>query len=95
MQLIERVRGRDGTRRQLEASVVGGARPAQASRRGSVGEANTAVALAVLREHGIRVVRQETGGVYGRKLLFNTQTGKLIVRCLPGSAEQAGARTSR
>lgn len=73
----------------LRAAVIGGGRPVSALQSAAVGDENVAVALAVLREHRIRVIRQETGGDHGRKLLFNTSSGKLIVRRIGGSPREA------
>jgi chemotaxis protein CheD len=88
--LIEEVCAAGARRAALQAAVVGGGRPMSTITVGAVGDLNTAVALVVLREHGIRVVRQETGGAHGRKLLFNTQTGALLVRRVRGWAEVHG-----
>jgi len=85
--LIEQVCSAGGRPERLQAAVIGGGRPMSTITVGAVGDQNTAVALAVLREHGIRVVRQETGGAHGRKILFNTQTGELLVRHVRGWAE--------
>lgn len=91
--LIERVCSAGATRERLQASVIGGGSPLDAIKFGSVGEQNVNLALAVLRENGIRVIRQETGGAHGRKLLFNAQTGDLLVRRVRGWAESQSART--
>lgn len=66
----------------MEAAVVGGGHPIENLKDTRIGEANTAVALEILAARGVRVVRQDTGGRYGRKLLFDTGTGKLLVRSL-------------
>lgn len=72
---------RSGSRiESLRASVIGGGRPVDSLRSSLIGEQNAAVALAVLAQAGIRIVKRELGGDYGRKLLFNTGTGELIVR---------------
>jgi chemotaxis protein CheD len=73
----------------LEAAVIGGGRPMAGITIGAAGEANTAVALELLGERGIPVVRQETGGDHGRGLLFNPHTGELTVRRVRGWAELA------
>lgn len=67
---------------RMEAAVVGGGHPVQSLRDTRIGENNTAIALQVLAARGIRVARQDTGGGYGRKLLFDTGTGELVVRSL-------------
>jgi chemotaxis protein CheD len=82
--LIDEVCRAGGNRAELEAAVVGGGCPVQTLRSSRIGEENTAMALAVLESYRIPVVRQETGGVRGRKILFNPHTGELIVRVLQG-----------
>jgi chemotaxis protein CheD len=56
-------------------------------RSATIGDDNVAVGRSLLREMGIRITRQETGGDHGRKLLFNTATGELIIRPLRGHSE--------
>ena len=47
-----------------------------------VGERNTEIALQLLNDFNIRVVAQHVGGCYGRKIVFNTDTGKVRMRLL-------------
>lgn len=79
----------------LRAAVIGGGRPVSALQSTTIGEENVAVALAVLRAHHIRVVRRETGGTHGRKLLFNTFSGELVVRPLGGWPRESALATER
>ncbi len=65
----------------LAAAVVGGGHP-HGALKSTVGDDNVAAALAVLREHGVTVGRQDTGGPYGRRVLFHTGTGVLTVQRL-------------
>lgn len=83
--LIERLRRVGAAPARMQAAVVGGGHPIQSLKDTRIGEENIAVALEVLAGHGIPVVRQETGGAYGRKLLFHTGTGELVVRSLNGT----------
>ena len=81
-------------RADLRAAVIGGGHPVESLSSLAVGDDNVAVALKILREHGIPVVRQETGGAFGRKVLFVASEGRLVVRRLKGwpVAEAATAR---
>jgi len=45
-------------------------------------EQNILMAVEVLREYDIRIVAQHTGGNHGRKIVFNTATGKVRMRLL-------------
>jgi chemotaxis protein CheD len=47
-----------------------------------IGERNVSVALEVLKDYNIRVSAQHVGGQYGRKIVFNTSTGKVRMRLL-------------
>src|SRR5690606_6113979 len=51
-----------------------------------VGERNIAIAYDVLNEFNISVAARHTGGCYGRKIVFNTTTGKVRMRLLVKSA---------
>jgi chemotaxis protein CheD len=84
--LIELVCQAGGRPHRLEASVIGGGHPVDSIRTHAIGDDNVAVALDVLEAHGIRVVRRETGGDFGRKLLFSTADGTLLVRPLGNKA---------
>jgi chemotaxis protein CheD len=52
----------------------------------SVGRKNIEVANLLLRETGISIIAQDTGGIYGRKIIFNTATGKVKVYMLSKTA---------
>jgi chemotaxis protein CheD len=53
-----------------------------------VGERNIAMAFDVLKEFDISIRAQHTGGSYGRKIVFNTATGKVRMRLLIKSANE-------
>ena len=80
--LIEGMRAAGASPTLLWAAVIGGGAPVGVDDERSVGALNVAMALTMLDEFGIRVQRQETGGTFGRKLLFDTGTGALLVRNL-------------
>ncbi len=82
--LIEQMLSAGASQARLLASVIGGGRPISNLTVGAVGDDNTAIAMKVLRRHGIRVIRQDTGGDHGRKLLFHTGTGELVVHRVRG-----------
>jgi len=89
--LIQALCRRGATTSALRAAVVGGGKPVRALSDTTVSDDNVAVAQRILAQFGIRVVRQETGGAYGRKLLFNTHTGGLLIRLLHGCPNEGGA----
>jgi chemotaxis protein CheD len=53
-----------------------------------VGERNITMAFDVLKEFQIPIMAQHTGGCYGRKIVFNTATGKIRMRLLIKSAAE-------
>ena len=44
-----------------------------------IGERNIAVAERLLKEENINIIAQSTGGKKGRKILFNTITGEVLM----------------
>lgn len=71
----------DGDARHYQASIFGGAAVLKTPKGdGTIGRANVEAALEVLDAAGIRVVRKEIGGTRGRRVKFNTQTGRIECR---------------
>ena len=81
--LIERMRDIGADRRQLRAKVFGGGvvlnvmNPFM-----NIGERNIQLAEDVLKNEGIPIVSADTGGTVGRKLIFDTGTGMVLVKKL-------------
>ncbi len=71
----------EGSRKEdLEAQIFGGAFALDGSPKvQEVSEQNVAVAKDILRKNGISVVSEDTGGVKGRKLVFNTLANEVAV----------------
>jgi len=70
-----------GSRRQdLEAQVYGGSDNVQArAYKPGLGQRNFEAALEILHKEGIEVVGQDFGGYRGRKIVFNTRSGEVLV----------------
>ncbi|NIA14833.1 MAG: hypothetical protein GWP08_12215 [Nitrospiraceae bacterium] len=67
-----------GCRREdLVAQIAGGARPQGSD--STVGDANVTVAREVLARKGVRVASEDVGGTMGRKILFDTATGQMVI----------------
>jgi chemotaxis protein CheD len=88
--LITTFLDRGGWKSRTYVALVGGGAPASHSEDGTVGAHNVTAALQVLREFGLSVHRRETGGLFGRKLLFFTGEGRLLVRTLARPLNDAG-----
>jgi chemotaxis protein CheD len=72
---------RKSVSKNLEAQIFGGANRFFSDESFlNVGRQNVVAAKVALEEAGIPVVHQDTGGVPGRKIYFNTQTGAVVVQ---------------
>lgn len=87
-QLFERMERLQSRRSDLVAKVFGGKR-GEAETPGSarIGERNVRLALKALADAGIPVVAQNVGGTCGRKLLFNTATGEVLLKRLAAGCD--------
>jgi chemotaxis protein CheD len=75
--------GKHGCRRtDLQAKVFGGADVLPTMSGHSVGSNNIRFALDVLEHERIPVVAQRTGGTLGRKIIFHTALGEVLVGAL-------------
>lgn len=83
MKLIEKMLNIGADRRKLQAKIFGGGDMLRAtSAFMNIGDRNITLANNVLRDEKIRIVSADTGGKHGRKLLFNTRTGEVLVKLL-------------
>ena len=48
----------------------------------NIGQRNIVLAQDMLRDERIPIISSDTGGMHGRKLVFNTQTGVVLVKLL-------------
>ncbi|MBI4714613.1 MAG: chemotaxis protein CheD [Nitrospirae bacterium] len=85
--LMERVENLGADRSRLVAKVFGGAsffnNPMGLL---GVGERNIQVAVHHLEDLGIPVAARHVGGERGRKIIFNTETGRVLMRLLTRQA---------
>jgi len=72
----------------LEAKIFGGCNSLYQNDIFKVGERNIAIALAVLKSFDVRVVAKHVGGSLGRKIIFNTATGRVRVELLTKTATE-------
>lgn len=82
--LIQSMLNRKVRLENLEAKVFGGCNSLYTRNDDifKVGERNIAMALDVLKTFGIPLSASHVGGGYGRKIVFNTDTGKVRMRIL-------------
>jgi chemotaxis protein CheD len=70
-------------RAEIEVKVFGGARAFKRDDEGtSVGELNAGRALHVIRKERLTILASDLGGPVGRKIVFDTQSGKVLLKRL-------------
>lgn len=90
--LLERMLKLGCSRERLVAKLFGGAKViAGEVAPFSVGDRNALVAHEILVHHGIQIAVSEVGGTRGMRLIFNTRTGKVLVKRLSSGDPQAAA----
>jgi chemotaxis protein CheD len=91
--LIESMLNRKAQIKNLEAKVFGGCNSLNPNcNLFKTGELNVAVAFQVLKEYNIRVNASNVGGCHGRKIVFNSNTGKVRMRLLGESGAAINER---
>ncbi len=81
VRLIEKMLALGCARERLQAKVFGGAAMwRQSQGLLAVGERNRALATDLLAENHIPIVSADTGGEAGRKIIFDTETGSVLLR---------------
>ncbi len=81
--LIRSLINRGASPASLDAKIFGGCNSLYRNHdHYKVGERNASIAFDILRENGIRIVAHHVGGEFGRKIVFNTTTGKVRMRLL-------------
>ncbi len=90
--LMAEIQRAGALRGNLKAYVVGGGRPVGGEKGPQVGAANRELAVEMLMRYGIPILREETGGEFGRRVFFNTGTGDITISIIqPNCIEKAGA----
>jgi chemotaxis protein CheD len=76
-QMLKKIFDLNGRAADLDAQIIGGGSAGNMAR----GRAHKTVSVAkkVLRRHGIAVVSEDVGGSMGRKIIFDTQSGDIMV----------------
>jgi len=83
--LVEDLEGRGSLRSRLIAKLFGGAHMfsfISADNILNVGQKNIDTAIGVLKESGIKIGAQETGGTFGRTIEFNLENGVVRVHTI-------------
>lgn len=84
--LVRSLKNRKVVLSDLEAKIFGGSNSLYKKNDiYKIGERNVSTAFEVLKQYGIAVVAHHVGGELGRKIVFNTSTGKVRMRLLTKS----------
>lgn len=77
-QLLEMMFELGADKKNIEAHIVGGSYSKKYLTR-DIGKETVKEAKKILKKYKIPVVNDDTGGTFGRKVLFDTSTGEIIV----------------
>jgi len=81
--MLEKMIGQGANRHRVWAKIAGGAHmfamPVSSDVM-RIGERNVDAVKAVLRQEGIRIIREDTGNNYGRSLEFYLRDGRVLVK---------------
>jgi chemotaxis protein CheD len=60
-----------------------------------IGDRNAAIAFSILKDYNVNVTASHVGGSYGRKIVFNTSTGKVRMRLLMDTATEINEKIDK
>jgi len=82
--LIEKMENSGARRSNIKAKVFGGGEVIETKGNFfNIGKRNIEVGMQLLEEYKIPIVSSSVGGVYGRKILFNTESGQIKQKYIP------------
>lgn len=79
--LINEILKHGAVRRNLKAKVFGGGR-IMSGKASDVGEGNIEFVIEYLHNENIKLVTQDTGGIYPRKVMFHPLSGRVFMKAL-------------
>jgi len=77
-QLLNMMFNLGADKKNIEAHIVGGAYSTKYASK-DIGKKNVEMAKKMLKKYKIPVINDDTGGTFGRKVLFDTENGEIIV----------------
>lgn len=78
-EMLDLMRDKGVNKTEIQAMLFGGARTL-AEHNYAVGIRNVAMAQKMLKKNNIPIIAENTGGIIGRKVHFNTKTGEIFLR---------------
>lgn len=82
--LVQKMQGLDSNISDLQAKIFGGASNLHGESYYRIGERNVLIAREKLQEFDIPIIAQSVEGNRGRKIVFNTRTGQVLMRYVSG-----------
>lgn len=79
LRLIQMMEQAGAKKNSLLAQIIGGAHPPFRTSHRDIGKENVEIARKILNNKGIKIVSEDVGGCMGRKIIFNSYTGHLMV----------------
>jgi len=79
--LVAEIIKNGGSKKKLEAKLVGGASMFENSHM-NIGERNVKSARETLKKLGVEIIAEDTGKNYGRTIIFDTFTGDLLIKTI-------------
>lgn len=86
-QLLKMVTEMGANKKNLEAHIIGGSFSGEYASK-DIGKKNIEMAKKILAKYKIPIVNEDTGGTFGRKVVFNTNSGEIIVCKVKSIREQ-------
>ena len=84
--IIENMVNLGSSKRNLQAKVFGGGEVIESAKNlFNIGARNIEVAFNLLEEQKIPIISSSVGGKYGRKILFDTESGQIKQKYIPKS----------
>lgn len=84
--LIEKMVNLGSNKSNLQAKVFGGGEVIETAQNlFNIGSRNTEVAFQLLKDQNIPIISSSVGGKYGRKILFDSETGQIKQKYIPKS----------
>ena len=74
------------SRKHIVAKIFGGGNVIDVSQEDMmIGRKNILIAKEILREHGIKIVAQDVGGTKGRRIMMQSDNGKILLKYTSGN----------
>ncbi len=84
--LIEGMENVGCSRKNIVAKIFGGGNVIDVSQEDMmIGRKNILIAKEILREHGIKIVAQDVGGTKGRRIMMQSDNGKILLKYTSGN----------